>query len=325
MNKKLLLKVVLVCIILILVLVVLYSGLQILESTILLREQNQMQTTSKTITRDGVKYYPRQDITVVMLMGINQKGPVVETEYNHGGAVDMVTLMIFDEKTESCNLLSLNRDMMVDMPMLNAHGKEAGIYNGQLAYAHTYGDGMEDSCENVRKTVSNLLYGVTVDYYFSLNMDAIALLNDAVGGVTVNVVDDFSAVDPDLPKGKVTLYGEQAVTFVQTRWYVGDELNLSRMERHKEYMNSFVAKLKEKIHAQSDFAVDVYESVADYIVTDCSVQILSRLEKDYGDYTLGEILSIEGENILGEEYYEFYVDEEALDALVLRLFYAPKA
>ena len=28
-----------------------------------------MQTTSRTIQRDGIKYYPRQDITVVMLMG----------------------------------------------------------------------------------------------------------------------------------------------------------------------------------------------------------------------------------------------------------------
>lgn len=324
MNRKLALRALLVCIILILVLVVLYSGLQILESTVLLQEQSQMQTTSKTITRDGVKYYPRQDITVVLLMGINQSGPVVQTEYNCGGAVDMVTLMIFDEKTETCRLLSLNRDMMVDMPMLNAYGREAGVFNGQLAFAHTYGDGMADSCENVRKTVSNLLYGVQVDYYFSLNMDAIALLNDAVGGVTVNVVDDFSAVDPSLPMGEVTLRGQQAVTYVQTRWGVGDQLNLSRMERHKEYMGSFVDALRDKIENQSGFAVDAYESVAQYIVTDCSVQILSRLEKDYGDYSLGETYTVEGENVLGEEYYEFYADEEKLDELILELFYAPK-
>ena len=32
----------------------------------------------------------------------------------------------------------------------------------------------------------------------------------------------------------------------------------------------------------------------------------------------------EGENVLGQEYFEFYVDEEKLDQLILRLFYAPK-
>lgn len=323
MNRKLLKNAVFVCIILILVLVVLYSGLQILESTVLFREENGMQTTSKTIKRDGIRYYPRQDITVVMLMGINQKGEVAPTEFNMGGPADMVTLMIFDEKTQRCDLLSLNRDMMVDIPALEASGKQLGILRGQLALAHTYGDGMEISCENVRKTVSNLLYGITVDYYFSLNMDAIALLNDAVGGVTVNIVDDFSKVDPTLTKGEMTLFGQQAVNFVQARWDVGDELNLSRMERHREYMHNFAAALRSRMEEETEFVVRTYEQVAPYIVTDCSVQILSRLEKDYGDYTLGETYTVAGENVLGE-IYEFYPDEEKLDELILKLFYAPK-
>ena len=32
----------------------------------------------------------------------------------------------------------------------------------------------------------------------------------------------------------------------------------------------------------------------------------------------------EGENVIGDEYYEFYPDEEKLDELIVRLFYAPK-
>ena len=59
------------------------------------------------------------------------------------------------------------------------------------------------------------------NYYISMNMDAIAILNDAVGGVTVNVTDDFSAVDPSITKGEVTLKGDQALTFIQTRKDVG--------------------------------------------------------------------------------------------------------
>ena len=324
MNKELRRKTLFVCIILILVLVILYSGLQILESTIFSNNPNRIQTTSKTITRNGVKYYPRQDITVVLVMGINQSGPVEPTEYNSGGAADMLMLLIFDEQTKTCNVLSLNRDLMVDMPMLNRHGREVGVYYGQLAYSHTYGDGMTDSCLNVHKTVSNLLYGLRIDYYLSMNMDAIAVLNDAVGGVKVNVVDDFSAVDPDLPMGEVLLLGKQAVTFVQTRWDVGDQLNLSRMERHKEYMNGFSKALRERLDNEPEFAVTAYESVQDYIVTDCSAEVISRLEKEYGDYIFGDILTIEGQNVLGETYYEYYADEDALDALILKLFYSPK-
>ena len=324
MNRSLLKNTVFVCIILILVLVVLYSGLRILESTVLFQEEVTMQTTSKTIRRDGVKYYPRQDITVVLLMGINQEGKVTPTPFNIGGASDMITLMIFDEQTRKCDLLALNRDMMVDIPMLDMTGKQNGIFYGQLAFAHTYGDGMEISCENVRNTVSNLLYGVTIDHYFSLNMDAIGVLNDAVGGVTVNIVDDFSKVDPTLRKGEMTLFGKQAVNFVQARGGVGDELNLSRMERHREYMHSFAGALKKQTEQDGEFVIRAYEQVAPYIVTDCSVEILSRLAQNYGDYTLGETYTVEGDNVLGQEYYEFYPDEEALDALILKLFYAPK-
>ena len=129
MNRTLLKNTLFVCIILILVLVVLYSGLRILESTVLFQEEVTMQTTSKTIRRDGVKYYPRQDITVVLLMGINQEGKVTPTPFNIGGASDMITLMIFDEQTRKCDLLALNRDMMVDIPMLDMTG-EPGLPPG---------------------------------------------------------------------------------------------------------------------------------------------------------------------------------------------------
>lgn len=324
MDKKRLQKVLFVCIVLILVLAIFYSGLRILESTVFFDITDQLQTKSKILVRDGVKYYPRKDITVLMLMGINRSGKVVPTEYNKAGSVDMVALLIFDEKNEVCNVLNINRDMMVDMPVLNEHGKAVGIGNAQLAFSHAYGDGMKDSCENVRMTVSNLLYGLQIDYYFALNMDTISILNDSVGGVKVNVVDDFSEVDPSLPMGEVLLKGQQAVSFVQTRWYVGDELNLSRMERQREYMRNFVPAMKNQIQQESGYVVKTYNAISDFIVTDCVLDNVSRLASDYAHYPLGEILTIDGTNILGEKYYEFYADEEALDELILRLFYAPK-
>ncbi len=323
MNKKQRSKLLFIGVILILVLVVLYSGLQILESTVFFEGAGSMQTTSKTIVRNGVKYYPRQDITVILVMGINQTGKVEPTQFNHGGAVDMVTLLILDQKSETAKALVLNRDMMVDMPILNNAGREVGVFNGQLAYSHTYGDGMEVSCENVRKTVSNLLYGLQIDYYISINMNTISLLNDAVGGVQVTVVDDFSAVTPDLPIGDVVLKGEQAVTYLQTRWDVGDELNLSRMERHKVYMNSFVQAFKDKASDDVAFVTSTYNSITDYIVTDCTLPVFSRLISDYSSYPLAQMLTVEGENVLKDNYYEYYADEDALDALILELFYAP--
>lgn len=325
-NNRFGLKVLLVCIALILVLGIVYSGLRILESTVFYGQQGQeFEVKTKTIQRDGKKYYPRQDINVIMMLGINQRGPVQKMDPNHGGAADMVALMVFDEKAGNCTVLNLNRDLMLEMPALDMNGQEADVFYGQLAFAHTYGTGMEDSCLNTRKAVENFLGGVQIDYYVSMNLDAIGLLNDAVGGVTVNVVDDFSQVDTSIPMGTYTLKGDQARVFVQSRWYVGDELNLSRIRRQQEYMDNYVSQFKETVHSSSvDYVLDTYNQVAPYLVSDLPVSTLTGMVERYIDYPLTGVLSLEGENRLGEEYYEFYADEEKLEDLVLELFYAPK-
>ena len=313
-------------VILILVLVMLYSGLQILESTVLhTGQEDGVPIVSKTITRAGVDYFPRQDITTILVMGIDQYGKVADSQaYNNKGASDMNILLIFDETNESCTALHLNRDTMVEMPVLGVGGRKAGTYYGQLALSHTYGTGLEDSCENTRETVSNLLYGIRIDYYVAMNMDAIAILNDAVGGVTVNVTHDFSQVDPTIGKGLVTLKGQQAISYVRTRKDVGDQLNLSRIERHKAYIDGFVEAFRAKQEENVEFVLTAYEEVAPYLVTDCSANAISGMVERYGDYEIREVVSPEGQNVMGEEYFEFYADGEKLDQLILRLFYAPK-
>ena len=329
MNKKQTkTKPLIIILIIILVIVLVFSSVMLIDS-IFAPPVNDTQTESvslsKTVTKNGVKYYPRQDITVFLMMGIDENGPVKASEsYNNTGEADMVTLLVFDEKDKTYDIVALNRDTMLEMPILGIGGKSAGTSYAQLALSHTYGSGLEDSCENTKKAVSDFFNGLNIDYYVSMNMDAIAILNDAVGGVTVNVTDDFSAVDSSIPMGEVTLKGEQALSFVQTRKGLGDQLNLSRMERHKSYMEGFMTSLSNKLKESDTFAIEAYNSVSDYVVTDCSANTFSNVLNKYADYTLDEIVSPEGENIDTNTYMEFYVDEEKLDELTLRLFYSEK-
>lgn len=321
MDRKSKFKVLFMCVALILALVILYSGLRILESTVFYKQQDGAATTSKVIERGNAKYYPRTDIVVVLVMGIGQEGIVEETAPNQAYPADMITLMIFDEQSKDCKLLCLNRDTMLKMPILNEYGRQTGIYYGQLALSHTYGTGLEDSCENTKKAVSDLLYGITIDYYYAMNLDAIALLTDAVGGVTVTIEDDFSLVDPALQMGEMTLTGEQALTFVQSRKNVGTQLNLSRMERQKEFMRGFMDALQTNLDESDTQALEIYDSVSPYVVTDCSWKVISRLLENYGDYSLNGVYSLPGENVKGEKYYEYHTDYDQLDALILELFY----
>ena len=319
-------KIAYLSVILILVLVMIFSGLQILESTVFHNgKEPGGKTPSKTIVRDGVAYFPRQDITVLMVLGIDKFGAVEDSEsYNNSGAADMVTLLIFDEKNETCNVLCLNRDTMMEMPVLGIGGKEAGTIYQQLALSHTYGSGLADSCENTQKAVSKFLHGIEIDYYVSMNMDAIGILNDAVGGVTVTVKDDFSDIDPTITMGELKLTGQQAIHYVRTRKDVDDQTNISRMDRQEQYIDGFIEAFRTKQEDSTEFIVSAYEDVSDYIVTNCSVNAFTGMMKRYADYKLLDAVSPEGKNELGETYFEFYADEEKLDELILKLFYAPK-
>jgi anionic cell wall polymer biosynthesis LytR-Cps2A-Psr (LCP) family protein len=148
-------------------------------------------------------------------------------------------------------------------------------------------------------------------------------MNDAVGGVKVTVTEDFSKVDPTIPMGEVILRGQQAINYVRTRKNVGDQLNLSRIERQKDYIQGFFTAFKASAQ-NAGFLVDAYEEISPYIVTDCSTNALSGIVSRYEDYDLRQIVTPKSENVLSKEYYEFHVDKEALDKLILELFYRPK-
>ncbi len=314
------------CAVFILVILMLYSGIQIIEPVLFPTTSDSETEESKTIVRDGIAYFPRQDITVLMLLGIDRYGVVQPSNsYNNSGVADMVSLVIFDEASQCCNVLCLNRDTMLEMPVLGIGGNAAGEIYQQLALAHTYGSGMDDSCKNTKIAVSRFLYNLEIDYYVSMNMDAISILNDAVGGVTVVVEDDFSQIDPTISMGEVKLTGEQAVRYVQTRMGVADQTNLSRMERQTQYMRGFMRSFQQKHTADMLFAAEAYDAVSDYIVTDCSINAFSQMMDDFKDYEICDVLSPEGENVVNEKHYEFYADEQKLDELILRLFYSPKS
>ena len=328
MNKQTMGRLALFGVILILVLVMIISGLRILESTVFIPSAQLEESTgyvSRTIEQDGKSYFPRKDITTILIMGIDERGPVQASDsYRNYGEADMVAVMILDQTQEKIRILSLNRDTMVQMPVLGLNGKTAGSFYGQLALSHTYGSGLEDSCENVRNTVSSLLGGIDIDYYLALQMDAVKVLNDAVGGVSVTVKDDFGLVDPTITKGSLTLTGEQALTYVQHRMDVGDQLNISRMERQAEYMQAFAGALTRAVQGNTAFVTDTYEQVQPYLVTDCSSTVLNSLFTRCSGNELEQVVSLEGENRKGREYYEFYADEAALQELILNMFYAEK-
>ncbi|MCD7749385.1 MAG: LCP family protein [Oscillospiraceae bacterium] len=280
---------------------------------------------TSTIYYNGAQYATNENLTTLLILGIDDYELTESDSYRNSGQADLILLAIFDNDAKTCTLLHINRDTMTDVSVLGALGDYIGVTNEQIALAHTYGSGLEDSCENTVTTVSSFLYGVTIDNYLSLTMDAVAVLNDLVGGVTVTIEDDFTGVDDTLVQGEtVTLMGEHALYYVRARSSMTDDsTNLARMERQKTYMTALSAALKEAVAEDSAFLLEAYTAVADYLVTDCDINALSDYGSQLTEYTLSEIISPEGEAVLGDVYMEYYVDEAALQQLVIDLFYIP--
>ena len=273
------------------------------------------------IERDGVWYAPKQGQETMLLIGLDKMDPLKQSEgYNNNTQADFLLLAVFDDIEEKVHVLHINRDSMAEIPVLGVDGQPAGSVTGQLALAYTYGSGLNDTVD----AVSDFLYGIEIDHYVAMTMGAIPYLNDLIGGVEVTVLDDFSGIDDSLVEGEtITLKGEQALHYVRNRAELEDSTNLNRMKRQQQYLMAAAQKIE---NLDEDFTISPEQlaQIAKYILSDCSIDTLSRMSEQFGTYKLQELQDIRGEAVQGEEYIEYYVDEDALAEQVLELFYEEK-
>ena len=273
---------------------------------------------------NGTAYARREDLETVLLLGVDKFEGETPEGYINNQQADFLLLLVMDKQNETCTPIQLNRDTMTQIQILGVTGEPAGTFTGQLALAHTYGSGEEDSCENTVLAVENLLYSVGIDHYVSLTMDGVALLNDLVGGVTVEVLDDFTGIDDSLVQGEtVTLQGQQALTYVRSRGGLEDSSNLRRMERQRQYLAALQQQLKAAVQQEDGFTLDAILQLNEYMVSDCTVDQLSDLGNSLAAYQVSDILTTPGDAQEGEEFMEFTVDEDALQQLVMDVFYEP--
>ena len=147
---------------------------------------------------NGEKYVRKERLMTLLILGIDEAERTFSGSYRNSGQADFLTLAVFDQNAKTCTLIQLNRDTIAEVPVLDTFGTMIGYQKQQLALAHTYGNGLEVSCVNTVDAVSRFLYGIKIDNYFALTMDAIPVVNDLVGGVVVTVEDDFTGVDDTL-------------------------------------------------------------------------------------------------------------------------------
>ena len=271
---------------------------------------------------NGEKYRMRTGVETYLLLGLDKFGNTESSNsYNNQEQSDFILLLVADRASRTWSLLHLNRDTMTEVDILGIGGQVASRDEMQLALAHTYGDGGKESCLNAKRAVSRLLYGAGIDHYISLKMDAVMAINDYIGGVTVTVEEDLSEIDPTLVPGEVTLHGELALKYVRVRYGLEDSSNLSRMNRQKTYLAALLTELAEQ-EVDEKFIEGAYSAIESYAVLD-STSAMENLLEVLSEYEYQGIRSPEGTEQMGEEFIEYYVDKESLEALVAQLFCEP--
>lgn len=296
-------------------------GSQLQKNKNVIRSGGNVQETEddKTVTYQGKKYRYKKNLKNILFMGIDKREEVTVQEFSgRGGQSDTLLLFVMDKKEKTTKLLQISRDSMINLKIYDTEGTLLAEEEGQIALQYAYGDGAKESCRLTEKAVSELLYGVKINGYASLNMDGIVSIVDALGGVPITLPGDYSYIDASYEKGAaVTLDGASAERFVRYRDIEETGSNNVRMERQTVFMNAMMKALKDYVQDGNEYDT-LMESASPYMVTDVTAEEMKAL----AEYNVSEpYYKVPGQTVEGEEHDEYQVDDEALYELVLELFY----
>ena len=313
------------------------EGMTEIGETISANNAETVSDSENRILYNGREYVYNEDMITILVMGIDketvnevggQSWDAAEGDTNTGGQADALFLLLINPHKENISIVAINRNTMTDVDVWNEDGDYEGTYVKQIALQHGYGDGGVESCERQVRTVSRLFHGIPINAYAAISMDALPELNDAVGGITVEVLDDiiYPEYDMDLHQGDtVTLYGDKAYWYVRLRNENIFNSNELRLQRQKQYLTTFAATAKKMAMSDIRVATSLYGLLQKYMVTDIDLSSFTYLATEYigYDFSSDHIYSLTGEVIQGNLFEEFYADEDALEALIVELFYEP--
>ncbi len=270
-------------------------------------------------------YAYNEDIMTFLIMGIDKNSDAREVkEGTNGGQADALFLAVMNPHDKSIKVVGINRNTMTDIDIYNEEGAYVNTVTAQIAVQHGFGNGMEESCEYQKKAIQKLFYNLPIHGYAAVNMSAIPAVNDAVGGVDVTVLEDLTKKDKNLKEGEnVHLTGESAYWYIKYRDKDIFGSADMRLARQKQYLTAFIDTAKKAVKNNLSIALELYRNISPQMVTDISPDEVSYLAPVLVDYSFesDSFRMPEGETTMGEQFEEFWVDEENLYELIIDVFY----
>ncbi|WP_018385209.1 LCP family protein [Wenjunlia vitaminophila] len=154
---------------------------------------------------------------------------------------DTTILLHLAEDRRGATAMSIPRDLMVQIPACaTPDGGETRSQFAQFNWAFQFGGA---AC--TIRTVENMT-GIRIDHHLIMDFTGFKKMVDAVDGVEIclpeAVRDDAAKLD--LPAGRQTVRGEDALAYVRARKSIGNGSDTQRMDRQQQFLASLVRKVK---------------------------------------------------------------------------------
>lgn len=158
----------------------------------------------------------------MLVVGVNQ------------GMTDVIMLVSWDMDTDNVDVISVPRDTYYERPGYSSPGQKKinSIYNAE-------------GIVGTANAVSDVLFGIPINYYAVVDYDAVKNIVDDIGGVPMDVPKAMQYKDPydepplviDIPAGYQVLDGEHAVQFLRFRkGYANGDID--RIAAQQEFIKS---------------------------------------------------------------------------------------
>lgn len=275
-------------------------------------------SNGETITYNGKKYALNKHMATIAFIGFDDDANNLGTKE---GQSDTVMVIALNTDTGEARGIIIPRDSMVTVDTYS-NGAYSGQTTKQLCLQFSYGTDGDDSSRLTATAASRVLNNIPVDYYYTLNIDGVAAINDSIGGVTLTAtqtVPDTTAVEGQ----EVTLFGQNARKYVQ--WRDTSQLNssLDRTARQVSYLKAFSSKVLDNAKSNPATLISLYQAMGGYTWTNLGLDEFSYLATTMLDHGLSsfDMVTLQGTMQQGDQFAEFYLDQDNVNQTVVDTFY----
>jgi LCP family protein required for cell wall assembly len=212
----------------------------------------------------------------VLVLGVDERAQWDEPAWR----TDTMMVATLDPVTMQAGLLSIPRDLWVDIPTVGYNRINTAHYFGD--YYDYPGGGPALAAETVERNL-----GIAIDYYVRVNFQGFIDFVDAIGGIDIYVeetIDDPAYPDYDvgydplyIEAGQHHFYGDMALKYARTRHSPNGDFDRAR--RQQQVVQAVLDRVTDpaRLPQLVSNAPEMYASVEDSVATDLKLDQMLAL------------------------------------------------